>query len=151
MQDHLLLLGSSLLLGSLLGSRLLLGGSLLGGGLLGSLLGSWLLDLLGGGLLGDLLDLLGLHDLLLHHLLDLLGLDNLDQLVAAGVLALGGGHLEGSLGDSPLEGEPDLGDGLGGIDLVVGHDVLEDGGTAGAGPAFRAVMAAAIITLYLGW
>merc|ERR1712228_453833 len=92
----------------LLGGRLLLGGGLLGllgGGLLGHLLGSWLL----GGLLGS-------------GLLDLLGLLNLDQLVAASVLALSGGHLEGSLGDSPLEGEPDLSGGLGSIHLVVGDD-----------------------------
>merc|ERR1711988_1192609 len=121
LKDHLLLLGGSLL-GGLLGGRLLLGGGLLGGRLLSGLLGGRLLGLLGGGLLD---------------LLDLLGLLNLDQLVAAGVLALSGGHLEGSLGDSPLEGEPDLGSGLGSIDLVVGDDVLEDGGATGAGPVLE--------------
>merc|ERR1712223_912537 len=139
LKDHLLLLGCSLL-GGLLGSRLLLGGGFLGGGLLSGLLGSGLLGLLGGGLLCHLLGsglLGGLLGSGLLDLLDLLGLLNLDQLVAASVLALSRGHLEGSLGDSPLEGEPDLGGSLGSIDLVVGDDVLEDGGTAGAGPVLE--------------
>merc|ERR1712223_1588078 len=139
LKDHLLLLGCSLL-GGLLGGRLLLGGGFLGSRLLSGLLGSGLLGLLGGGLLCHLLGsglLGGLLGSGLLDLLDLLGLLNLDQLVAASVLALGGGHLEGSLGDSPLEGEPDLGGGLGSIHLVVGDDVLEDGGAAGAGPVLE--------------
>merc|ERR1712223_283969 len=136
LKDHLLLLGGSLL-GGLLGGRLLLGGGLFGGRLLSGLLGSRLLGLLGGGLLGHLLGSRLLGGLLGSGLLDLLGLLNLDQLVAASVLALSGRHLEGSLGDSPLEGEPDLGGGLGSIHLVVGDDVLEDGGAAGAGPVLE--------------
>merc|ERR1711988_2033730 len=130
LKDHLLLLGGSLL-GGLLGGRLLLGGGLLCGRLLSGLLGGRLLGLLSGGLLGHLLGsglLGGLLGSGLLDLLDLLGLLNLDQLVAASVLALSGG---------PLEGEPDLGGSLGSIHLVVGDDVLEDGGTAGAGPVLQ--------------
>merc|ERR1712106_862928 len=92
------------LLGSwLLGSRLL-GSWLLGSRLLGSrLLSSWLLSLLGSRLLCllDLLDLLGLW---LLCLLDLLWLLNLDNLVGSSSLTRCSGHLEGSLGDSTLEG-----------------------------------------------
>merc|ERR1712203_102066 len=126
----LLLLGGSLLcsglLGSLLGSRLLSSGllsRLLGSRLLGSLLSSGLLSsLLGSGLLG----LLGLGRLLSLH-----------QLVAAGVLAAGSSGLECTLGNSPLEGQPDLDGSAGSVDLVVGDDVLDDGSAAGAGPVLE--------------
>merc|ERR1712141_784050 len=116
MQYHeaLLLLGGSLL-GSLLGSRLL--GSFLGSWFLGSLL--WLLSLLGSRLLG----LLGLW---LLSLLDLLWLFSLDNLVGSSSLTRCSGHLEGSLGNSTLEGQADLNSSLGSINLVVGADVLED-------------------------
>merc|ERR1719225_1171257 len=128
MQYHeaLLLLGGSLLgswlLGSLLGSRLL--GGFLGSGFLGSLL--WLLSLLGSRLL-CLLDLLGLLGLWLLSLLDLLWLLCLDNLVGSSSLTRCSGHLEGSLGNSTLEGQADLNSSLGSINLVVGTDVLEDG------------------------
>merc|ERR1719490_484298 len=123
-----------------------LGGSLLCSGLLGSLLGSRLLSsgllsrLLGSRLLGGLLSSRLLSSLLGSGLLGLLGLGRLlclHQLVAAGVLAAGSSGLEGTLGNSPLEGQPDLDGSLGGIDLVVGDDVLEDGGAAGAGPVLE--------------
>merc|ERR1711997_681208 len=108
--------------GSLLGSWLL--GSLLGSWLLGSLL--WLLSLLGSRLL-CLLDLLGLLGLWLLCLLDLLGLLSLNNLVGSSSLTRSSCHLEGSLGNSTLEGQADLNSSLGSINLVVGTDVLEDG------------------------
>merc|ERR1712203_130380 len=108
------LLGSWLL-GSLLGSRLL--GSFLGSWFLGSLL--WLLSLLGSRLL-CLLDLLGLLGLWLLSLLDLLGLISLDNFVGSSSLTRSSCHLEGSLGNSTLEGQADLDSSLGSINLVVG-------------------------------
>merc|ERR1712007_55571 len=117
---------------------LLLGGSLLGSWLLSSLLGSrflgswflgsflWLLSLLGNRLL-CLLDLLGLLGLWFLCLLDLLWLLSLDNLVGSSSLTRSSGHLEGSLGNSTLEGQADLNSSLGSINLVVGTDVLEDG------------------------
>merc|ERR1711870_212406 len=89
---------------------------LLGGNLLGSFLGSWFL--------GSLLWLLGLW---LLSLLDLLRLLSLDNLVGSSSLTRCSGHLEGSLGNSTLEGQADLNSSLGSINLVVGTDVLEDG------------------------
>merc|ERR1712050_338022 len=104
---------------------LLFGCSLLGSGFLGGLLGSRLLSgLLGGRLLGSLLWLLGLW---LLSLLDLLWLFSLDNLVGSSSLTRCSGHLEGSLGNSTLEGQADLNRSLGSINLVVGTDVLEDG------------------------
>merc|ERR1739844_818716 len=105
-------------------SLLLLRGSLLGGWLLGSFLGSWFL----GSLLW-LLSLLGCRLLCLLDLLGLLGLWllSLDNLVGSSSLTRCSGHLEGSLGNSTLEGQADLNSSLGSINLVVGTDVLEDG------------------------
>merc|ERR1719150_3482689 len=108
----------------LLGCRLLGGllGGLLGRGLLGSLLGRLL-----GGLLGRLLGLglLGLRLLGLGLLL-LLG-----QLV-------GGLDLDELLGlDSLLEGLADEGGDLDNVDLVVGGNVLFDGGQGGAVPLLQ--------------
>merc|ERR1711994_378594 len=110
----------------LLGSSLLLWCSFLCGlgCFLGSwLLGSWLLGLLGGGLLlgGSLL----------------LGLLNLDQLEAPGSLAALLGHLQGSLLDASLQGHAEVLSGLGGVHLVVGADVLEDGLAGGASPVLQ--------------
>merc|ERR550517_678077 len=102
---------------------LLLGGSLLGSWLLSSLLGS---SLLGSWLL-CLLDLLGLLGLWLLCLLDLLWLLSLNNLVGSSSLTRSSCHLEGSLGNSTLEGQADLNSSLGSINLVVGTDVLEDG------------------------
>merc|ERR1719295_1523955 len=112
---------------------LLLGGSLLGSWFLSSLLGSRLLcGLLGSRLLGGLLCLLGLVGLWLLWLLSSLGFLNLDNLVASSSFAGGSGHLEGSLGNSTLEGHADLDSGLSSINLVVSTDVLKDGLTGGA-------------------
>ena len=128
--ESLLLLGCGLL-GSLLSGLLsggLLGGlglsSLLGGGLLSGLR---LLDLLGSGLLGSL-GLLGLLSL------GLLGLRLLGgKLEGSGSLLAGSGGRDDLLGGDHLpEGELDADTGLGGVDLVVGHDVLEDGLPGGA-------------------
>merc|ERR1712203_145903 len=96
---------------------LLLGGSLLCSGLLGSLLGSRLLS---SGLLSRLLGSRLLGSLLSSGLLGLLGLGrllSLHQLVAAGVLAAGSSGLECTLGNSPLEGQPDLDGSAGSVDL----------------------------------
>merc|ERR1712243_415180 len=93
--------------------------SLLGSWLFGSL---WLLSLLGLGLLC---------------LLDLLWLSNLDELVRSSSLARSTGHLQSSLSNSPLESKPDLGGSLSSIHLVVGHDVIEDGSTAGTSPVLE--------------
>merc|ERR1712073_167077 len=105
---------------------LLLGGGLLGG-LLCRLLGGGLLGLLGSGLLGGL-RLLG------SRLLGLLGLGLLScgllsgQLEAScSLLASGGGGHDLLGGDHLPQGELDAHAGLGGVHLVVGHDVLEDG------------------------
>merc|ERR1719391_957252 len=103
--EDLLLLGCGLLGWLLRGLLGLLGGRLLGGLRLGSL---WLLGLLCLGLLG----------------LWLLG----GQLEAScSLLASGSGshHLLG--GDHLPQGELDTHAGLGGVHLVVGNDVLEDG------------------------
>merc|ERR1712141_259198 len=105
----------------LLGSRLL--GSFLGSWFLGSLL--WLLSLLGSRLL-CLLNLLWFLGLSLLSLLDLLWLLSLDNLVGSSSLTRCSGHLEGSLGNSTLEGQADLNSSLGSINLVAGTNVLED-------------------------
>merc|ERR1712083_584829 len=90
--------------------------------------------LLGGGLLGGLLCLLGCGLLGSRGLLGLLGL----RLLCLGLL---GGQLEASCsllasssgshhllgGDHLPQGELDAHASLGGIHLVVGNDVLEDG------------------------
>merc|ERR1712037_486954 len=104
---------------------LLLGGGLLGGRLLSSwLLGSGLLSLLSGGLLG-----LGL----------LLGLWGDGKLEASSSLLAGGTASNDLLGgDHLLECEPDADLSLGGIgDLVIGHDVLEDGLAGGTVPLLQ--------------
>merc|ERR1719367_381737 len=90
---------------------------LLGGGLLGGLLG-----LLRCGLLGSLwlLGLLGLGLLCLGLLCG--------QLEAScSLLASGGGSHNLLGGDHLPQGELDTHAGLGGVHLVVGNDVLEDG------------------------
>ena len=131
-----LLLGSSLLGSGLLGllGSGLLGSRLLGSGLLGGLLGSRLLSgLLGSGLLGGLLGsgLLGLG--LLGGGLLLLLLDG--ELEASGSLLASGTSGNDLLGLGHLLECPPAGQSsLGGVDLVVGADVLEDGLTAGAVP-----------------
>merc|ERR1712137_568303 len=84
---------------------LLLGGGLLGG-LLCRLLGGGLLGLLGSGLLGGL------------------------RLLGSGLLGLLGLGLLGC--DHLPQGELDTHAGLGGVHLVVGHDVLEDGLAGGS-------------------
>merc|ERR1711933_613387 len=105
---------------------------LLGGGLLGGLLGGGLLGLLGSGLLGGL-RLLG------SGLLGLLGLGLLScgllggQLEASCSLLASGGGGHDLLGCDHLpQGELDADAGLGGVHLVVGHDVLEDGLAGGS-------------------
>merc|ERR1719509_396006 len=112
---------------------LLLGGSLLGSGFLGSFLGCGflgsLLGLLGCGLL-DLLDLFGLLGLLSLGLLDLLGLLgflNLANLEFTSSLASGLSLDNGSGSKSLPEGKLQWSSSLGSINLVVGHDILEDG------------------------
>merc|ERR1712127_743264 len=136
--EAFLLVGQSLLLlgGRLLGSRLLSSG-LLGSGLLGSrLLGSGLLGgLLGSGLLGDLLG----SGLLCLGLLSsgLLGDLLLSKLVRSSSLAGSLGLLEVTSSNCPLEGHADVDSGLGGINLVVGADVLEDGLAGGASPVLQ--------------
>merc|ERR1719245_1351568 len=119
----LLLLGGSLLGSGLLGSRLLSG--LLGSRLLGGLLSSGLLSL---GLLG-----LGLLDSLL-----LLSLGLLSELEAAGSLLAGGAASHELLClHHLLEGQADTGLRLGGVHLVVGAHVLEDGLAGGAVPLLQ--------------
>merc|ERR1719270_313914 len=96
---------------------LLLGGGLLGG-LLCRLLRCWLLGSLGlGGLLGG----------------GLLGLLGGGQLEASCSLLASGGGGHDLLGCDHLpQGELDADAGLGGVHLVVGHDVLEDGLAGGS-------------------
>merc|ERR1711945_58912 len=115
-----------LLLGGGFFSCWLLSGRLLGGlGLLsGSLLSSWLLS---GGFLGGLLSCGLLGDLLLG--CGLLG----SELERSSSLLSGGCSGDEGLGvDHLLEGESGPGHGLGGVDLVVGADVLEDGLSGGS-------------------
>merc|ERR1739844_394865 len=138
--EKLLLLGGSLLGGLLSGGLLGLSGGLLGGGLLGlsgsllgsRLLGGRLLGLLSSRLLGRLLGLLGSR-LLLGGLLGLGSLWLLSQLEATGSLLTSGSGSHDSLGgDELLQGEPDTSGSLGGVNLVVGTDVLQDGLARGA-------------------
>merc|ERR1712141_488789 len=99
-----------LLFGLLAIDLLLLGGSLLGGGLLGLLSSRLLLCLDGLG-----------------------GLWLLSQLEGTGSLLASGSSSHDSLGgDELLQGEPDTSGSLGGVNLVVGTDVLQDGLTGGA-------------------
>ena len=117
-QKNLLLLRGSLLSCGLLGGLLCCGllGSLLCCGFLGSLLGCGLLcGLLGSGLL-SLLDLFGLLGLGLLDFLSLLGFLNLSSLELTSSLASGLSLDNGSGSKSLPE-----------ANLVVGHDILEDG------------------------
>merc|ERR1719178_294935 len=100
---------------------------LLGGGLLGRLL-----RLLGGGLLGGLwLGSLGLLGLLGCGLLGLGLLGG--QLEASCSLLASGGSSHNLLGGDHLpQSELDAHASLGGVDLVVGNDVLEDGLAGGS-------------------
>merc|ERR1719242_2190804 len=115
----------------LLAEDLLLLGGLLGGLWLGCLL-CRLLGLLGSGLLGSLrLGSLGLLGLLGLRLL-CLGLLGGQLEASCSLLASSGGshHLLG--GDHLPQGELDAHASLGGIHLVVGNDVLEDGLAGGS-------------------
>ena len=133
-----LLLGSSFL-----GSDLLFRGSLFSGGLLGSLLSRGLLGsllccgllssllnrLLGlfGSRLLDLLNLLGLFGLDLLDLFDLLGFLNLANLEFTSSLASLLSFDDGSGSKSLPEGKFQGSSNFGLVNLVVGHDILEDG------------------------
>merc|ERR1711934_847634 len=97
---------------------LLLGGSLLSCGLLGSLLCC--------GLLGSLL-CCGFLGSLLSGLLSLLGFLNLSSLELTSSLASGLSLDNGSGSKSLPEGKLQGSSSLGGVNLVVGHDILEDG------------------------
>merc|ERR1712144_95782 len=87
------------------------------------LLGSLLSGLL-GSLLGGLLSFLGSR---LLSLFDLLGLLNLSCLELSSSLASGLSLDNGSGGESLPEGKLEGSSSLGGINLVVGHNILEDG------------------------
>merc|ERR1712010_207943 len=120
---RLSLLGlGSLLSSRLLGSRFL--GSLLSSRLLGSLLSSWLLGLLGSWLLSSLrllsLGLLGLRLLSL-------GLLSRQFEGPSSLLASSSGRHQLLGSEHLLESQTDTDGGLSSVDLVVGHDVLEDG------------------------
>merc|ERR1712115_115865 len=76
--------------------------------------------------------LCGLLGSFLLGLLHLLWFLNLDNPVASSSLSGSSGHLEGTRSNHPLQGDTDIDGWVGILHLVVGGDVLQDGGSGGA-------------------